>query len=473
MIDVPAKELSPIEIYKYLPKTNCKECGETNCMAFAAKLVNREASLQECLPLLDPKQTDTYSRLWALLKPPVKAVDIGLGANMRKIGGEYVQYRHEFTYFNPTAIAIDVSDEMSDEEVEIRVKLVNEFVFEYIGLKLTLDMVAIRCTSNDPAKFEATAKKVAQLTNKPLILCALDPAVMEQGLAAVGNMRPLIYAATKNNWKEMADLALMYKCPLVASSPQDLNTLKSLAETLKGYDVSDIVLDPGTLWDNGVSTTVDDLTILRLKAFNEGDEDLGYPLLGAPMVTWAGKEEDPQVKEWNEAMLASVLVTRYTDIMILHSISGWSLLPLVFLRQNLYTDPRKPVAVEAGLKDFGDVNDMSPVFLTTNFALTYYTVASDIESAKINCRLLVVDSEGMSVESAVAGRKLTADTIAEAVKNSKLGDIVKHRHLVIPGRAARLSGEIQEATGWTVSVGPMDSSGIPKYLEEKWKPTVD
>jgi acetyl-CoA decarbonylase/synthase complex subunit gamma len=473
VIDVPAKELSPIEIYKYLPKTNCKECGETNCMAFAAKLVNREAALQECLPLLDPKQTETYSKLWALLKPSVKAVEIGSENKKRKIGGEYVQFRHEFTYFSPTAIAIDVSDEMSDEEVEIRVKFVNELTYQYIGMTLTLDMVAIRCTSNDPAKFEATAKKVAQLTDKPLILCALEPAVMEQGLAAVGDKRPLIYAATKNNWKEMADLALMYKCPLVASSPQDLDTLKSLAKTLKEYGVDDIILDPGTLWDEGTSTTVNNHTILRDIAINEGDEDLGYPLLGVPMVAWSAHEEDHLVKEWNEAMLASVLVTRYTDIMILHSVSGWSLLPLIFLRQNLYTDPRKPVAVEAGVRAFGDVTDMSPVFLTTNFALTYYTVASDIESAKLSCHVLVVDSEGMSVESAVAGRKLTADTIAEAVKNFKLGDIVKHRHLVIPGRAARLSGEIQEATGWSVSVGPMDSSGIPKYLEEKWKPTVE
>jgi acetyl-CoA decarbonylase/synthase complex subunit gamma len=470
---MPAKELSPIEIYKYLPKTNCKECGETNCMAFAAKLVNREATLQECLPLLDPKQTETFTRLWVLLKPPVKAVEIGSENNKRKIGGEYVQYRHEFTYFNPTAIAIDVSDEMSDEEVEIRVKFVNELNYQYIGMNLTLDMVAIRSTSKDPAKFEAITKKVAQLTNKPLILCALEPAVMEQGLAAVEGKRPLIYAATKNNWKEMADLALMYKCPLVASSPQDLNTLKSLAKTLKEYGIDDIVLDPGTLWDAGTSTTVNNLTILRDLAINEEDEDLGYPLLGTPMVAWAAQEEDHLVKEWNEAMLASVLVTRYIDIMILHSVSGWSLLPLIFLRQNLYTDPRKPVAVEAGVRDFGDVTDMSPVFLTTNFALTYYTVASDIESAKLSCHVLVVDSEGMSVESAVAGRKLTADTIAEAVKNFKLGDIVKHRHLVIPGRAARLSGEIQEATGWSVSVGPMDSSGIPKYLEEKWKPTVE
>lgn len=470
---MPAKELSPIEIYKHLPRTNCKECGETNCMAFAAKLVNREATLQECKPLLDPKQTETFNRLWALLKPPVKAVEVGVGDYRKKLGGEYVLYRHEFTYFNLPALAIDVTDEMPDEELEARVKVVNELVYEYIGMKLTLDMVAVRCTSNDASKFEAAVKKVAKLTNKPLVLCALDPAVMEQGLAAAGDKRPLIFAATKTNWKEMADLALMYKCPIVASSPQDLDTLKSISKTLSEYGVEDIVLDPGTQWDEGISKTMDDFTILRWNAINEEEEYLGYPLLGTPIVAWAKPTEDHVLNEWNEAMLASVLVTRYSDILILHSVSGWSLLPMIFLRQNLYTDPRKPVSVESGIRKFGEPNDMSPVLLTSNFALTYYTVASDIESMKLNCYLLVVDSEGMSVESAVAGRKMTADTIAETIKTNKLDELVKHRHMVIPGRAARLSGEIQEASGWTISVGPMDSSGIAKYLEEKWKPNPE
>lgn len=470
---MPAKELSPIEIYKYLPRTNCKECGETNCMAFAAKLVNKEAVLKECKPILDPKQTEIFNRLWALLKPPVRAVEVGVGEYQKRLGGEYVLYRHEFTYFNSTAIAIDVSDEMSDEELEVRVKWLNNFLYEYIGMKLTLDMIAVRCTSNDAGKFESAIKKVNDLTSKPLVLCTLDPAVMEQALAVVGKKRPLIYAATRTNWKEMADLALMYKCPIVASSPQDIDGLKSLAKTLWEYGVEDIVLDPGTLWDDGVSTTLNNFTILRWDAINEEEEYLGFPLLGVPMVTWANTSEDQIVKEWNEAMLASALITRYSDVLILHSVSGWSHLPVVILRQNLFTDPRKPVSVEAGIRTFGEVNDMSPILLTSNFALTYYTVASDIEKAKLNCYMLVVDSEGLSVESAVAGRKMTADTIAEAIKSFKLGDLVKHRHLVIPGRAARLSGEIQEVSGWTVSVGPRDSSGIPKFLEEKWKPTVD
>ena len=140
---------------------------------------------------------------------------------------------------------------------------------------------------------------------------------------------------------------------------------------------------------------------------------------------------------------------------------------------NLYTDPRKPVSVEAEIVPFGEPNEMSPVLLTTNFALTYYTVASDIESAKLDCYLVVVDSEGMSVESAVAGRKMTADTVAEAIKEFKIDEKVKHRNIIIPGRSARLSGEIQEASGWSVSVGPLDSSGIASYVSEKWNPYPD
>jgi len=470
---VPAKELSPIEVYTMLPRTNCKECGESNCMAFAAKLVNREATLQECTPLLEPKSQSSYEKLWDLLKPSVRAVEVGTGERKVTLGGEYVVYRHEFTYFNPTAIAIDVGDEMPDEEFEARVKTASDFKYNYIGMTLTLDLLAIRSTSNDPEKFETAVRKAAALTDMPFILCAPNPTVMEQGLSAVGDRRPLIYAATKDNWKEMADLALMYGCPLVASAPFDLDALRSVARTLWEYGVEDIVLDPGTMIEDGASATLDNFTILRLSAIDEEDEYLGFPLLGTPIAAWAEEAEDPVINEWNETVIASTLICRFADALVIHSVSGWSLLPLVILRQNIYTDPRKPVAVEAGVFPYGEPDEMSPVLLTTNFALTYYTVASDIESAKLTCYLVVVDTEGISVESAVAGRKLTADNVSEAMESFKVGDLVKHRHLVIPGRAARLSGEIQEASGWTVSVGPLDSSGIASYLDEKWKPNPE
>jgi acetyl-CoA decarbonylase/synthase complex subunit gamma len=467
---MPAKELSPIEVYQLLPGTNCKECGETNCMAFAAKLVNREATLHECPPLLEPKHKEAFDKLWALLKPSIRAVEVGTGERKVTLGGEYVLHRHEFTYFNPTAIVIDVSDEMIDEEFEARIKTASEFKYDYIGMTLTLDMLAIRSTSNAPEVFAAAVTKAAGLTDLPLILCVNNPSVMESGLSIVGDSKPLIYAATKDNWKEMADLALKYGCPLVVSAPFDLDSLKSLARTLWEYGVEDLVLDPGTQIEDGISATLDNFTMLRWNAINLEEEHLGFPLLGTPITAWAEKEADPMINEWNEVVVSSSLITRFADALIIHGVSGWSLLPLVILRQNLYTDPRKPVSVEAEVIPFGEPDENSPVLLTTNFALTYYTVASDIESAKVDCYLVVVDSEGISVESAVAGRKMTAETVAEAMAEFKVGDLVKHRHLIIPGRAARLSGEIQEASGWNVIVGPMDSSGIAGYIDEKWPP---
>jgi len=164
-----------------------------------------------------------------------------------------------------------------------------------------------------------------------------------------------------------------------------------------------------------------------------------------------------------------MLIVRYADLLIMHSDEGWALLPNVILRQNMYTDPRKPVAVEPGVKTFGRPDENSPVLMTTNFALTYYTVALDIESAGVDCYLIVVDTEGLAVDCSVAGRKLTADKVAEALRKTKIEEKVKHRKLIIPGKAARLSSEIQELSGWEVLVGPQDSSGIPSFLREQWK----
>jgi acetyl-CoA decarbonylase/synthase complex subunit gamma len=268
----------------------------------------------------------------------------------------------------------------------------------------------------------------------------------------------------------MAELALMYGCPLTIFAPNNLKLLKSLAKTLLEYGVEDLVLDPGTFFGEGLADTLNNFTMIRRLACKRGDELLGFPLMGVPMTVWLDSAGIAQeIVKWREAYLAAMLIVRFADILIMHSLDGWALLPNVILRANIYTDPRKPVAVEPGLKVFGTPDENSPVMFTTNFALTYYTVASDIESAKINAYLLVVDTEGIAVDSAVAGRKLTAEKVAEALKASGIENKVKHRKLIIPGKAARLSGEIEELSGWQVLVGPRDSSEIPKFLQEKWQ----
>lgn len=463
------KELSPIDIYVLLPKTNCKDCGQENCMAFAAKLVNREIALELCTPLLEKKHEKSYQKLQDMLKPPVKEVVVGAGDRTVKIGGKLVMYRHELAYFNPTAIAIDVTDETPETELMERIKKTEGFSFTYIGMQLKLDMIAVRSTSNNPDKFKSAVKKVSENTNLPLILCSFNPDVLEAGLMAAPKARPLLYAATKDNWKDIAELALMYDCPLVVFAPNDLKFLRSLAKTLSEYGVKDLVLDSGTFPDEGLADTINNFTMTRRAASKRGAELFGFPLMGTPIVAWKEGADQPEVNMWNEAYIASMLINRYADILIMHSTEGWSLLPTVILRQNIYTDPRKPVAVEPGLKVFGKPDENSPVMMTTNFALTYYTVASDIESAGIDCYLIVADTEGLAVDSSVAGRKLTSDKVAEAIKQTKAGEKVKHRKLIIPGKAARLSGEIQELSGWEVLVGPRDSSEIPKFLQEKWR----
>ncbi|MEM2841073.1 MAG: acetyl-CoA decarbonylase/synthase complex subunit gamma [Candidatus Bathyarchaeia archaeon] len=465
------KRVSPIDIHRLLPMTNCKICGEENCMAFAAKLVNREATLDQCPPIMQENYRTAFNQLWEILKPPIKEVSIGGREHVLKIGGKYVLYRHEFTYHNPTAIAVDVTDEMSEDQLLKRVKSIESLTYTYIGQSLRLDAVAIRSVSGDSKTFGKAVMKLSSMTELPLILCSTEPDIMEAGLVSSSERRPLMYAATTRNWKEMAELATMYRCPIVASAPEGLSQLRSLVKTLKDFGCDDIILDPGTFPDDGVAKTVTQFSTLRLTACKYDDELFGYPIMGVPMIVWMEKDHHPDVLKWKEAYLTSMLIVKYADLLIIHSLDGWVVLPNLILRQNIYTDPRKPVAVEPGVRTFGKPDENSPLLMTTNFALTYYTVAADIESFGLNCYLLVVDTEGLSVESAVAGRKLTADKIAEALGHSSMKEKLKHNKMIIPGRAARLSGEVEETTGWKILVGPLDSSGIQKFIHEKWTQT--
>ena len=463
-----SSQVSPIDVYKLLPKTNCKRCGEDTCMAFAIKCVNRETAVRECLPMMEEeKHKEALQKLTELLRPAVREVTVGTGERAVKLGGKTVLYRHEYRYDNPTVIAIDVIDEMSEEELISRVKTVGDLSYVYIGQELRLNMVALRSTSGNSDKFSSAAKVVVANSTLPLMLCSLDPKVMEEGLSVLKGRRPLIFAANESNWVEMTNLAQKYDCPLVVSAPNNLKLLKSLVRTITEQGVSDLVLDPGTFSGPGLVTTIDNFAMCRRAAIKKEDKLLGFPLLATPIVAWADASKRSSDAAWEESYLASTAIMRYADIMVLHSLLGWVLLPNLVLRHNIYNDPRKPVSVKPGLVKFGNPDENSPVLVTSNFALTYYTVANDIEASKIDCYLVVIDTEGIAVEPSVAGRKLTADKVAQTLKDSKVESMVKHRRLLIPGKAARLKGEIEEATGWETIVGPMDSSDIQKFMREK------
>jgi len=438
-------------------------------MAFAIKLLEKSQELAKCVELEDPKYREQKQKLIALLAPPISAVMIGAGERAITIGGEEVMYRHELTYYRPTAIAITVDDMMPREELLKRVKAVEGFQIVRVGQNLKLDMIAVRCTSNDPTKFSNTVSEVLKHSKLPLILCSYDPKILEAGLSAAKAHRPLIYAATKDSWKQMGELALKYNCPVVISAPNDLTLLRSLANSLTGMGLSDIVLDPGTFPDAGLDETINNFTMIRRAAIENRDKLLGFPIIGIPATAWIKPEVSSELTKMKEAYIASALLVRYASILIMETLDSWALLPVLTLRQNIYTDPRKPVAVEPGLREIGKPNENAPVLLTSNFAITYYTVANDIESANIDCYLLVADTEGLSVQTSVAGKKLTGDKVAELINKTGIEGKVKHKKLIVPGHASRLKGDIEESTGWTVLVGPIDSSGIPKFLEERWK----
>lgn len=472
-------EPSPVNIYKLLPRTNCRKCGQKTCMAFASKLVNREATLEECTPLLEKSFEENYRQLWRSLRPPVRQVVIGTSDKAVKIGGEFVIYRHELAYVNPTAIAIDVADELPYDQLLKRIKQIEDFTYTYLGRKLRLDLIAIRSTSNDPEKFAGATRTVAENSTLPFVLCSYDPKIMKAGLELVSERRPLLYAATKDNWKDMANLASTHKCPIMVRAPNDLRLLRSLSRDLMSAGIEDLVLDPVTYSYEGIQDTLRNFSILRWMSCKERDEFLGFPIAGTPIEAWAGPERSPEAATWREAAVASLLITHYASLLIMHTLDGWALLPVVILRQNLYTDPRRPAAVEPGLRVFGEPDENSPVMFTTNFSLTYFTVSSDIESSLISnkCYLLVVDSEGVGVRTAAArasARKggITAQGIAKAIKESGIEQKVKHKTLIIPGLLANLKDEIEKLTGWKVLIGPSNSAELPKFLEEYWYKNV-
>ncbi len=461
-------KVSPLQIYRLLPGTNCRECGETTCMAFASALMERKKTFEDCTPLKEEKYAKQRGKLIEITTPPIKEILIGTGEKAVAIGGEEVMYRHELTYFNPTAFFLDVHDEMSEQELNERLERIRKFGITRIGQELTLDGIAVRSRSSNAAKFGGAVLNAVEKCDLPMVLCSFNPELLEVGLEIAAKKRPLIYAATKENWSEVARLALKHDCPVAASSPGDMQGLLDLGQNLLEQGIKDIVLDIGT-YPKGEKfyEMMENLAMLRRLAIEDGVKVLGFPLLGVPSVFWM-EEKDPVKAAVEEAALAAAQMLRFCDMLILHSLDTWALLPLLTLRQNIYTDPRVPISVQAGLNAIGKPDENSPVLLTSNFALTYYTVAGDLESSKVSCYVLVVDTEGLAVEVSMAGGKLTAEGIKHSLEMVKASEKVKHKKLIIPGRAARISGEIEDATGWEVMVGPIDSSKIGAYLEEKW-----
>ncbi len=469
------KETSPLNLYKQLPQTNCKKCGEETCMAFAAGLIARTRKVEECTPLIEEKK---YAKKLATLRstvaPELKMVYVGVGDKQVKVGGEDVMYRHQMTFFNKPPFAYDVADNMEEAKLIERVKKITTWRKFYIGKWQGVEMIAVRSVTDDPAKFAACVKTVMANGNGfPLILCSFNPAVLKAGLEVAAKEKPLIYAATKDNWKEVAQLAYDYKVPVTLSVPFDLDGLKSMAVTFAEMGLTDLVLDPGTA-PNGkmLQQTLTNFINLRRAAVEEAQRDIAYPVMVLPINAWLTTDDPVRAAYW-ESVLTAAFVIRGGAIMIKHSTEPYSMMPDMHLRFNIFTDPRTPVQVKPGIYKVGNPGPESPVFLTTNFALTYYTVESDVASNGIDAYIIAINTDGIGVQASVAGGQLSPVKIQDSFNEAAFDWAgQKYPAMVLPGMAAKFSGELEDlfAGKAKIMVGPEDSGRIIGWMKDFWPP---
>ncbi len=445
--------LTGIQIYKLLPKTNCGECGVPTCLAFAMNLAAGKAELASC-PYVSE---EAKAELADAAAPPIRVVEIGTGERRLKTGGETVLFRHEKTFVNPPGIAVLVTDEMGDEEVSGRLERFKTLEYERVGLTLRADLVAVKSLTGDAGKFEALATKVKDETDGGIILMTEDSGVMEAGLRACADSKPLIYAATKENADAMSGLSKEHGCPLAVRG-SDLDEVSELTSKLTAAGLNDLVIDSGA---RGVRKAFEDQIFIRRGALLKKYRPLGFPTITLPC--------EMTHDLMRETLIASMFVAKYGGIIVLSDLQGHSLFPLLLARMNIYTDPQRPMATSAGIYEIGGPNEDSPVLVTSNFSLTYFIVSGEIEASRVPAWLLVVDTEGLSVMTAWAAGKFVGDVVGVSMKKSGITDRVRHKKVVIPGYAAAILGDLEEELGdWEVLVGPRESAHIPAYLKE-WK----
>lgn len=469
------KRASPLEIYKLLDKSNCQDCGAQTCMEFGTDLLERKVKPSDCTHLNRPKQKANLQKLIELVNPPQKVVEFGVGDRICKIGGEEVIYRHSLTYYNPMALAITI-DDTADDIIDVA-KYLEGVVVSRLGDDLKLDAIALKCASNDAETFKSAAKKLVDNSKLPIILCCFNPDILIAAATEIKSAKPLLYAATKESWEKIGSYAFDEDLP-VACFSTDIKELVSISASLQKLGLKEIVLDPGTFFDAGVSKTYDAIIQLRLAGIDKGDINAAWPIMGVPAALWKDIKEVSDADSWKikyrEAVMACIMAAIDTSLAVLHTGKNkediWALMAIMTFRQNVFSDPRVYPAVDPGLEAVGEPTEDSPVFVTTNYRMTVYPVREDIKSGNLNAWLLAVDTGGIGVESAAAGGQFSSTAIAEAIEEFKPFEKVNHRVVIIPGMAARLSGALEDEANCFVVVGPRDSSGIPDYTKNLWDP---
>jgi len=438
--------LKGLDIFKLSPKTNCKDCGSPTCMAFSMKVAQGAVSLDKC-PHMSPEALATLGEATA---PPMKTIKLGAGDKEVTLGGETVMYRHDKTFVSKDLFAVNLCAGCADEKMP----LIEKVDYERIGERMYVEMLALDYTGDCAAYVELVKKAMG--AGRLIILNCTDEAAARAALEVCKDEKPLLNAANASNFEAMSKLAKEFGVVLGVTA-DDLDALYDTVKALEAMDNKELVLDVGT---KSIKDAFANAVSIRRAALKDGDRSFGYPTL-----VNVGK-----LAEGDKAMqtaLASLFTCRYGSIVVMEEMSYSQALPIYGLRQNIYTDPQKPMKVEPGIYPLNGADENSPCATTVDFALTYFVVSGELERSGVPVNLLISDAGGYSVLTAWAAGKLSASSIARFYKELEIENKIKSRKLIIPGKVAVLKGEIEESLpGWEIIVAPGEAVALVKFMKE-------
>ncbi|MDO9348729.1 MAG: acetyl-CoA decarbonylase/synthase complex subunit gamma, partial [Anaerolineales bacterium] len=389
--------------------------------------------------------------------PPIRLVAVKAGELEVKAGNETVLFRHEKTFFNKPGLFVKVKASAGADAIKAEVAKADAYKVNYVGIELTVDGFAVEADSGvastgSAQAFAAAVKAVRAASKRPLILVGKDAAALDAGLAALSGENPMICGADASNWEAMADLAKKYSASLAVSGAS-LDELADLTAKIQAKGVEDMALE---VKGDNLSKNLSFATQLRRLALKSNFRPLGYPL-----VTFV------EGGNGRDAVAAAQAISKYAGFVVLPRFAAELFYPLLVLRQNIYTDPQKPIQVQPGIYEINNPKPESPVLVTTNFSITYFSIANEVEGSGLPAWLVVCDAEGMSVLTAWAAGKFDSERIAKTIKTMNVAEKVSRKRIVIPGHVAVLSGELEaELPDWEIRVGPREAVDVPAFMKQ-------
>ncbi|MDR1028681.1 MAG: acetyl-CoA decarbonylase/synthase complex subunit gamma [Clostridiales Family XIII bacterium] len=439
--------LKGLDIFKLTPKTNCKDCGQPTCMAFGMKVAQGATTLDKCPHLSE----EALAVLGEATAPPMKSVRVGAGAEEYTLGGETVLFRHDKTFVSKSLFAVSVPSDGADDAIA-KLKAVD---YERISERMYVELAHVAYTG-DRAAFLETVKKTLDAGRTP-ILDAEDADAAKEALELAKGRKPILNAATPSNYEAMYALAKEYGAVLGVKCG-DLDVLYDTVGALEKLGAKDMVLDATA---ETIKDTFANIVQIRRAALKSNDRGFGYPSIVNTAKLAPGNAE-------MQLALASLFLLKYGSVIIMDGMSYAQALPLFGLRQNIFTDPQKPMTVEPGVYAINGATEEADSALTVDFALTYFIISGEIERSGVPINLLIPDAGGYSVLTAWAAGKLSAGSIAKFIKEGNIEEKIKNRNLMIPGKVAVLKGELEEnLPGWNIIVAPNEAVSLVKFLKER------